>query len=170
LCATAEDDQKRYNPSALSTYEDNGTSMELDYIFLKSSDRASQDIMALGQVGIQDWWFQEYLRSQWNGVLYDDVWIIYGILGLGNPHAGGVVKGFRSPLKNAASQGILKTNIYGLKLPNLGQLMIRDVNQQLFHGPIIWFPLNNTTTKLILPEAWQTHSDSGRVKFELPSG
>jgi hypothetical protein len=85
--------------------------------------------MTLGQFEIQDQWFQESLRSQWNGVSYDDVWIIYSILGLGNPHTEGTVKSFRSPLKNAAIEGILKTNVYGMKLANPGQLMIRDVNQ-----------------------------------------
>jgi saccharopepsin len=103
-CAAAEDEEKGYNSSASSTHKDNGTSVELDYRFLKSSGRASQDSMTLGQVEIQDQWFQESLRVQWQGVSYDDVWIIYGILGLGNPHAGDAVKGFRSPLMHAAIQ------------------------------------------------------------------
>ncbi|PCG91550.1 Peptidase aspartic, catalytic [Penicillium occitanis (nom. inval.)] len=169
-CAAAGDDEKGYNSSASSTHKDNGTSVELDYVYLKSSGRASQDSMTLGQVEIQDQWYQESMHVQWQGVSYDDVWIIYGILGLGSPHARGAVKGSRSALTNAAIQGVLKTNVFGLKLASPGQLMIGDVNQRLFHGPITWFPLSNITTKVILPEAWQTHSDSGGVKFELPSG
>lgn len=169
-CAAADDHEKGYNSSISFTHKDNGTLVDLDYLFLQSSGRASRDSITFGQLEIQDQWFQESLRSQWKGVSFDDVGIIYGILGLGNPHAGGAAKSFRSPLKNAASQGILKTNIYGLKLADPGQLMIGDVNQQLFNGPITWFPLDDTTTKLVLPEAWQTHSDSGGVKFELPGG
>lgn len=153
-CAAAEDSEKGYNSSMSSTHKDNGTLVDLDYLFLRSSGRASQDSITFGQIEIQDQWFQESLHLQWKGVSYDDVWIIYAILGLGNPHAGGTVNGFRSPLKNAAIQGILKTNVYGLKLANPGQLIIGDVNQQLFHGPIIWFPLSNVTTELILLEAW----------------
>ena len=169
-CAAAEDNEKGYNSSISSTHKDNGTLVDLDYLFLQSSGRASQDMMTLGQVEIQDQWFQESLHSQWKGVSYDDVSIVYGILGLGNPHAGGAVNGFRSPLKNTADQGVLKNNVYGLKPADPGQLMIGDVNQELFHGSIIWFPINNIMATTVLPEAWQTHSDSGGVKFELPSG
>jgi Eukaryotic aspartyl protease len=71
---------------------------------------------------------------------------------------------------NAAVQGILETNVFGLKLADPGQLMIGDVNQQLFHSPIAWFPLSNTPTKLLLPKAWQTHTGAGEVKIALPSG
>lgn len=162
--------EKGYNSSASSTYKSNGTSVDLDYIYLMSSGNVSRDSMTLGQVEIHDQWFQESLRSMWRGVSYDDVWIIHGILGLGNPHAGGAVKGSRSPLMNAAAQGSLKTNKFGLKLADPGQLMIGDANHQLFHGPISWFPLSNNTSKLILPAAWQTNTGSGGVKFELPSG
>ncbi|KAH8696619.1 aspartic peptidase domain-containing protein [Talaromyces proteolyticus] len=169
-CAAATDDEKGYNSSTSSTHKDNGTLVDLDYIFLTSSGRASQDSMALGQVEIQDQWFQESLQMNWRGVSYDDVSIIYGILGLGNPHASDAAKGFTSLLKNAAVQGILETNIFGLKLADPGQLMIGDVNQQLFHNPITWFPLSNTSTKLLLPEAWQTHTGAGEVKIALPSG
>lgn len=106
----------------------------------------------------------------WQGVSYDDIWIIYGILGLGNTHAGSAVKGFTSLIVNAAAQGILKNNIFGFKLTNPGQLIIGDVNQQLFYSPIAWFLLSNTTTKLFLPEAWEINMGAGEVKTALPSG
>jgi hypothetical protein len=57
-----------------------------------------------------------------------------------------------------------------MKLADLWQLMIGDMNQELFYSPITWFPLSNTPTKLFLPDAWQTHTGAGGVKFELPSG
>ena len=144
--------------------------MDLDYIYLTSAGRASQDAMNLGPVEIQDQWFQESLEMSWMSISFDDLYITYSILGLGNPYAGDAANGFKSLLGNFAVQGILKNNIFGMKLADPGQLMIGDVNQQLFHGPITWFPLSNTSTKLFLPEAWQTHTGAGGVKFELPSG
>ncbi|KUL90280.1 hypothetical protein ZTR_01971 [Talaromyces verruculosus] len=169
-CAAATDNEKGYNSSASSTHKDNGTLVDLDYIYLTSAGRASQDAMNLGPVKIQDQWFQESLEMSWMGISFDDLSITYGILGLGNPYAGDAANGFKSPLRNSAVQGILKNNIFGMKLADPGQLMIGDVNQQLFHGPIAWFPLSNTPIKLFLPEAWQTDTGAGELKFELPSG
>jgi hypothetical protein len=40
-CAAAEDKEKGYNSSMLSTHKDNGMLVDLDYWFLQSSGRAA---------------------------------------------------------------------------------------------------------------------------------
>jgi hypothetical protein len=74
--AAAIDNEKGYNSSASSTHKDNGTSVELDYHYLTPAGRASQDTMTFGPVEIQDQGFQESPRVQWQGVSYNDVWIM----------------------------------------------------------------------------------------------
>jgi hypothetical protein len=108
--------------------------------------------MTLGDLQICEQVFQQALRIT-GQPSYDDP-IIRGIFGLASPLSNSSTPGFVSPVANAVLQGNLKSNLFALKLSEPGELMMGDVNRELFCGEISWFPLSNTSTK-VLPEAWQ---------------
>lgn len=147
-----------YNASLSTSYKSNGTTASIDYGFWKTNGIVSQDTFHFGDLHIQGQSFQEASEIIGGRPSWDNRSIIRGALGL-SPSRGESAYGLPNPLLMAASQGLLYSNLFALRLAEPGELRFGGVNQNLYSGNITHLPLTNQTVPLLPNGTWQTSAE-----------
>ena len=147
-----------YNASLSTSYKSNGTTATIDHGFLKTNGIVSQDTFHFGNLHIQDQSFQEATEVTGGRLSWDNLSIVSGVLGL-SPSRGESAYGLPNPLLMAASQGLLHSNLFALRLAEPGELRFGGVNQKLYSGNITHLPLTNQTVPLLPNGTWQTSAE-----------
>ena len=156
--AAGKDCSAGYNASLSTSYKSNGTTASIDHGFWETNGIVSQDTFHFGDLHIQNQSFQEASEIIGGPLSWDNRSIIRGVLGLGPSQVESAL-GRPNPLLMAASQGLLHSNLFALRLAEPGELRFGGVNQNLYSGNITHLPLTNQTTSLLPNGTWQTSAE-----------
>jgi hypothetical protein len=118
----------------------------------------AQDTLHIGDLRLDNQIFQEANETR-SGPSWDQHVVIDGLLGFA-PSVMGSVTGTPTPFAYAATSGLLKENIFGLRLREPAELNLGAVNPALFKGDIAYVPLTNASGPLFMTGRWQTAATS----------
>ena len=158
-CSTCKPDGWRYDSSTSSSFRFNGTATNLDYGYLTTSGTVAQDTFHFSGLKVENQSFQEANQVIGVGISWDDRSIINSIIGL-TPSSAGSVKKMSSPFMNMASQGILTSNSFALRLREPREIMFGGTNSDLFAGNFTYIPLAIQTAEYEFKGGWQVEASS----------
>ncbi|KAI9867981.1 MAG: Vacuolar protease A, partial [Pleopsidium flavum] len=161
-CTYCHPGGERYNSSASSSFHSNGTAINLDYGYLTTSGIVAQDTISFGGLQVEDQFFQEANEVIGVGISWDDMSIINSIIGL-TPSSVGSVRKMSSPFMNMASQGILDSNSFALRLREPREIMFGGTNRNLYAGNFTHIPLAIQTNEYAFKGGWQVEAKSMRL-------
>lgn len=149
-----DDTKEKYDPSASSTFHENGTILQEYYNSLHAFGIVNEDTLRLGELEVPG---QQFLELRYYQPVYLDQDILQfdSVLGLGydgtmlnTPRHQGVLS---SPFHTIVEQGILDENKFALRIPKegntAGDLTLGGYDEDVFDGDLVSHPLypENTT-------------------------
>lgn len=159
-CTYCKPHSQRYNASASSSFRSNGTAIDLDYYYLTASGTVAQDTFHIGDVQVEDQLFQEATEVLPVGLAWDDRTIIESIISLA-PSSTGSARKLPSPFMNMASQGLLDSNSFALRLREPREVMFGGTNRDLYTGNFTRIPLAvQTEERNMFTGGWQVEAKS----------
>ena len=159
-CPYPKPDSQRYNSSESSSFHSNGTAIDLDYYYLTTSGTVAQDTFHFGDLQVEAQLFQEANIVQPIGVSYDDRTLIQSIVSLA-PTSAESIQNSSSPFMNMASQGLLDSNTFALRLREPREIMFGGTNSDLYTGNFTRISLAVQTQEHdIFKGGWQVEAKS----------
>ena len=165
-CTYCKPDSQRFNSSASSSFRSNCTAIDLDYSYLTTSGTVAQDTFHFGSLQVEDQLFQEANEVLPIGVDWDDRTIIQSIISLA-PSSAGSVQNVPSPFMNMASQGVLDSSTFALRLREPREVMFGGTNRDLYTGNFTRIPLAvQTKDRNIFTGGWQVVAKSISLGYD----
>lgn len=165
--------KEKYDPSASSTFHENGTRVQKNYIAMMAYGTVDEDTLRLGELEIPG---QQFVELQYYETVYPDEHILLfdSVLGLG--YQGFMFDGpgtthniLATPFRNMVDQGLLPANKFGLQLPrdehSTGDLTFGGHNEALVSDDELvahpLFPENTTYWQVQATSIAMTGKDCG---------
>jgi saccharopepsin len=145
----------QYDPASSSTSQSSADSGKLDYGWLVATGNYTTDAFSIANLHLENQPFISASNVQINGIAWDDVYQVHGVLGL-TPSAAGSGLNKSSPIVNLADSGLLEENKFTMRLREPRELAFGGVNHSLYAGEFSHVPLTNETFGSSLAGRWQT--------------
>lgn len=132
--------QRKYNSTASSTYQANGTKFHIDYGSGPVDGFYSQDVLRIGDLTVQHQIFAEALQE--TGDIFESG-EFDGILGLAYDTS--AVENTPPPFYNMIAQGLVNATIFSFRLgpseKDPGEVVFGGINPASYTGPITYAPV-----------------------------
>lgn len=160
---------RQYDSSRSSSYRANGSAVRLHHSGFYTSGYASVDTLRIADLAIVYQAFEEAIELR-VVPLWDDVFD--SVLGLPRLQVDDLESSLRavSPFHNIIRQGLLRRNVFSLKLPETdadekGELLLGDINPDLYDGMLTTFPVSeiyssDRAANVFLAPGWQVDAHS----------
>jgi hypothetical protein len=144
----------RYDFSKSKTFHSNLASGHVDFGHgaIIATGTVAQDDFQIGSISLLNQTFLNAIEVEQQGTHREDKCAIRAVLGL-TPATLGSALGFPSPFQNLVTRGLLKRNLFSLRLKSPAELTFGGLTrpEEEYH----WFPLTNETNEGYLTGRWQ---------------